>query len=62
MNRSGQALELLETETDVIPAWLSSHSCATDDNQYTKEWVVTSAVEVTVTGEATLDGVAREGL
>lgn len=45
----------------VISAWWNSH-IVTGNNQYTKEQVVTSTVEVLVTGEGTLDAVAREGL
>lgn len=54
-------VEVVETKTDVISAWWNSH-VVTGKNQYTKEQVVTSTVEVSVTGEGTLDAVAREGL
>lgn len=45
----------------MISAWWNSH-IVTGNDQYTKEQVVTSTVEVLVTGEGTLDAVAREGL
>lgn len=54
-------VEVVETKTDVISAWWNSH-VVTGNNQYTKEQFVTSTVEVSVTGEGTLDAVAREGL
>lgn len=62
LNRLSRWVEFMETKTDMISAWWNSHSCVTDSNQETKEQVVTSAVEVTVTGEDTSDVVAREGL
>lgn len=49
----GQALESVETKAGVIPAGCRLGLCATGNNQYTKECVVTSTVEVTVTGKAT---------
>lgn len=54
-------VEFVETKTEVISAWWNSH-IVTDNNQYTKEEVVTSTVEVLVAGQGTLDAVAREGL
>lgn len=62
LNRLSGWVEFMETKTDMISAWWNSHSCVTNNNQETKEQVVTSAVEVTVTGEDTSDVVSREGL